>query len=348
VTPPGPAPTGRIPVPLSAYIVDCAVYVDGKRLAGRWAHGAAIAEVRRRRDGFVWLGLHEPDAEQIQAIAELLGLHELAVEDAVNAHQRPKVERYDDVLFTVLKTIHYVEHESPTTASSIVEAGEIMVFLGRDFVVTVRHGEHSGLRQLRAELEAAPERLRAGPAAVLYAITDQVVDSYLAVSSALQNDVDLLDALVFAPRSQLGAEQMYLMKRAILELRRAVVPLVAPLRRLVEGYSPLLPQPIRSYFRDVDDHLTTAAEQIATYDDLLDTLLDATIAKLSLQQSNDMRKITSWAAIIAVPTLVAGVYGMNFSFMPELHWAFGYPVVLATTLLVCVVLHRIFTRNRWL
>jgi magnesium transporter len=335
-------------VPLSAYIVDCAVYVDGQRLAGRWTHGSAVAEVRRRGAGFVWIGLHEPDGEQVQTIADLLGLHELAVEDAVCAHQRPKLERYDGVLFTVLKTIHYVEHPSPTTANEIVETGEIMVFLGGDFVVTVRHGEHSGLRQLRATLEAAPERLRAGPAAVLHAIADMAVDSYLAVSEALQNDVDQLEAAVFAPRSQIGAEQMYLMKRAILELRRAAVPLAVPLRRLAEGYSPLIPQRIRSYFGDVEDHLTTVAERVASFDDLLDTLLDATIAKLSLQQNSDMRKITAWAAIIAVPTLVVGVYGMNFAFMPELRWRYGYAVVMALTLVACFVLHRIFTRKGWL
>src|SRR5882762_8254149 len=159
--------TTRIPIPLSAYVVDCAVYVDGKRLDGRFSHVDAINEVRDRGDGFVWIGLFEPDEEQIQGIAETFGLHELAVEDAVCAHQRPKLERYDETLFMVLKTVRYIEHESPTTANEIVETGEIMAFVGKDFVVTVRHGEHSALHDLRASLEGDPERLRVGPAAVL-------------------------------------------------------------------------------------------------------------------------------------------------------------------------------------
>ena len=158
----------KIPVPLSAYVVNCGVYVDGKRLAGRWTHNAAIDEVRKRGTGFVWIGLHEPDAEQIQGIAQEFGLHELAVEDALEAHQRPKLEQYDDTLFMVLKTVHYVPHESPTTANEIVETGELMVFLGKDFVITVRHGNHSGLAKVREQMEGEPERLAAGPSAVLH------------------------------------------------------------------------------------------------------------------------------------------------------------------------------------
>jgi magnesium transporter len=341
-------PTGRIPVPISAYVVDCAVYVDGKRLPGRWSHADAIAEVRKRDEGFVWIGLFEPDDEQIQGIAETFGLHELAVEDAVCAHQRPKLERYDETLFMVLKTVRYIEHESPTTANEIVETGEIMAFLGRDFVVTVRHGQHSSLHGLRARLESEPERLASGPAAVLHAIADGVVDSYLAVTEAIEEDIDEIESMVFAPNSPIGAEQMYLMKREVLELRRSVTPLANPLRRLAEGYSPLVPDEVRSYFRDVDDHLTTVSEHVASFDELLTTLVDATLAKITLQQSTDMRKITSWAAIIAVPTMVVGVYGMNFDFMPETHWKFGYPLVMVLTLVACLILYRTFRRNRWL
>jgi magnesium transporter len=342
-----PAAT-RIPVPLSAYVVDCAVYVDGKRLPGRWSHQDAINEVRNRCEGFVWIGLFEPDEEQIQGIAETFGLHELAVEDAVCAHQRPKLERYDDTLFIVLKTVRYVEHESPTTANEIVETGEIMAFVGKDFVVTVRHGQHSGLHDLRGELEDDPDRLRVGPAAVVHAIADRVVDSYLAVTDAFEGDIDQIESIVFAPNSPIGAEQMYLMKREILELRRSVTPLAKPLRRLAEGYSPLVPDQVRSYFRDVDDHLTTVSERIASYDELLTTLVDATLAKVSVQQNTDMRKITAWAAIISVPTMVVGVEGMNFDFMPELHWKFGYPMVMVLILIACLILYRTFRRNRWL
>jgi magnesium transporter len=332
----------------STHVIDCAVYVDGERLPGVWTHGDAVAEVRRRREGFVWIGLLEPDEQQIQGVADTFGLHELAVEDAVTAHQRPKLDRYEETLFMVLKTVRYIEHESPTTANEIVETGEIMAFLGKDFIVTVRHGKHSELSELRHELECEPDRLRAGPAAVLHAIADRVVDSYLAVSESFENDIDVIEASVFAPRSPIGAEQMYLMKREILELRRAVLPLAVPLRRLAEGYTPLVPEQVRSYFRDVDDHLTTVSDRVASFDELLTTLVDATLAKISLQQNTDMRKITSWAAIIAVPTMVVGVYGMNFDFMPELHWRFGYPLVMVVILCVCLILYRIFRRNRWL
>ncbi|HEV7647335.1 MAG TPA: magnesium and cobalt transport protein CorA, partial [Actinophytocola sp.] len=251
-------------------------------------------------------------------------------------------------LFMVLKTVRYIEHESPTTANEIVETGEIMAFLGRNFIVTVRHGKHSELGKLREELESEPDRLRIGPAAVLHAIADRVVDSYLAVSDSFENDIDVIEASVFAPRSPIGAEQMYLMKREILELRRAVVPLAVPLRRLAEGYTPLIPEQVRSYFRDVDDHLTTVSERVASFDELLTTLVDATLAKISLQQNTDMRKITAWAAIIAVPTMVVGIEGMNFDYMPELHWRFGYPMVMVVVLAICLILYRIFRRNRWL
>jgi magnesium transporter len=349
----------RVPhVPLSAFVVDCAVYVDGRRLAGRWNHRDAIEEVRRRQEGFVWIGLHEPDAEQIQDIAEVFGLHPLAVEDAVHAHQRPKIERYsgasaatggsDDMLFSVFKTMRYVAHASPTTANEIVESGELMVFLGRDFVVTVRHGQHSGLRRVRHLLEDDPEHLAQGPAVVLHAVADHIVDAYLEVSQGVEGDIDTMETEVFAPYSDVGAEQIYLMKREVLELRRAVAPLVTPMRRLTEGYSPLVPSEVRSYFRDVDDHLTTVAERVASFDELLTTLVDAVLAKITLRQNNDMRKITAYAALLAVPTMFAGIYGMNFDDMPELHWRFGYPAVILVILLICAVLWRTFRRNRWL
>ncbi|GAA4887151.1 magnesium and cobalt transport protein CorA [Actinomycetospora straminea] len=346
----------RVPhVPLSAFVVDCAVYVDGKRLDGHWNHRDAISEVRRRGEGFVWIGLHEPDAEQIHDIAEVFGLHPLAVEDAVHAHQRPKIERYtgaaggsDDMLFSVFKTMRYVAHASPTTANEIVESGELMVFLGRDFVVTVRHGQHSGLRRVRHNLEADPEHLAQGPAVVLHAVADHIVDSYLDVAAGVENDIDVMETEVFAPYTEVGAEQIYMMKREVLELRRAVTPLVTPMRRLTEGYSPLVPSEVRSYFRDVEDHLATVAERVASFDELLTTLVDAVLAKITLRQNNDMRKITAYAALLAVPTMLAGIYGMNFEYMPELQWRFGYPAVILGILLICGVLWRTFRKNRWL
>jgi magnesium transporter len=341
-------PAIRIPVPLSQYVVDCGVYVDGTRLPGRWSHTDAVEEVRKRGDGFVWIGLHEPDEEQIQGVAETFGLHELAVEDAVHAHQRPKLERYDNMLFMVLKTVRYVQNESPDTANEIVESGEIMVFLGRDFVVTVRHGNHSGLAAVRRELEEEPDRLRHGPAAVLYSIADHVVDNYLEVTDHIEDDIDQMEALVFQPRSRVSADQIYLMKREVLELRRAVVPLGAPLRKLTEGYSALVPHEVRSYFRDVDDHLVTVTDRVGAFDELLTTLVNAVLAKITMRQNNDMRKITAYAAMISVPTMIAGIYGMNFDVMPELHWHYGYPAVLLVIGGICAALFAVFRRNRWL
>jgi magnesium transporter len=338
----------KLRVPISAYIVDCAVYVDGARLPGRWTHDGALAEVRRRDNGFVWIGLHEPDEEQITGIADVFGLHELAVEDAVQAHQRPKLERYDDMLFMVLKTVCYLGNSSPRAEHEIVETGEVMVFVGTDFVITVRHGDHSGLREVRRKLEEDPEQLALGPAAVLHAIADRVVDTYLEVTEAIEDDIEEMERQVFSPRSSMDSEQIYVLKREVLELRRAVVPLSAPVRKLTEGYSSLVPHEVRQYFRDVDDHLNTATERIAGFNELLTTLVDAVLAKITMRQNNDMRKISAWVAIITVPTMIAGLYGMNFDDMPLLHNPAGYPLVIAITLLICLVLVRVFRRNEWL
>jgi magnesium transporter len=340
-------PLQKLRVPMSAYVVDCAVYVDGDRLPGRFTHSSALDEVRRRDAGFVWIGLHEPDEDQITGIADVFGLHELAVEDAVHAHQRPKLERYDDSLFMVLKTVCYTGHPD-SGSGELMETGEVMAFLGRDFIITVRHGKHSGLGEVRSRLERDPEHLAQGPAVVLHAIADHVVDTYTAVTEQIEDDIEDMEAEVFTPRSTTDSEQIYLMKREILELRRAVTPLATPLRKLSEGYSALVPHDVRSYFRDVDDHLVTAVERIAGFNELLTTLVDASLAKVTLQQNNDMRKITSYAALITVPTMIAGIYGMNFDHMPELHHPLGYPAVLLTIVVVCAFLFRQFRRNHWL
>ncbi|WP_442874703.1 magnesium and cobalt transport protein CorA [Amycolatopsis sp. NBC_00345] len=285
-----------------------AVYVEGRRVAGSWTPEEAKVEAARRR-GFVWIGLFEPDAIVLEGIARTYGLHELAADDAAQAYQRPRLERHADTMFMVFKTVSHVAHESPTTANEIVETGEIMAFLGTGFIITVRHRDHSKLGSLRAALEAAPDRLALGPAAVLHAVADHVVDDYLDATEAFERDIDEVEALVFTPRSQVGSELMYLMKREIVELRRSVTPLAAPLRVLVREDSHLIPSRVRSYFRDVEGHLEEVAERIVGFDEILSSLLGATTAKISLQQNHDVRKINSWAAIVAVPTMVAGVYG---------------------------------------
>jgi len=337
-----PPATGR------PYVVDCAVYVDGARLPGSWSHVEALAEVHRRGAGFVWIGLKDPDEEQIGGIAETFGLHRLAAEDAVHGHQRPKLELYGDTLFMVLKTVVYVAHQAPTTTNEIVNTGEIMAFLGGDFVITVRRGQHSGLADVRRRLEANPERLTLGPDAVLHAIADYVVDTYLDVADAVETDIDEMEELVFSSHSSVSAEQIYLMKHEITELRRAVIPLGTPLRRLAEGSTALVGDEVRLYFRDADDHQTNVAERITAYDELLTSLVNAALAKITLRQNTDMRKISAWVAIIAVPTMIAGIYGMNFDHMPELRWKLGYPMVMGLVLVICAVLYRVFRRNKWL
>ncbi len=348
-------PSGKRPVQPAAatpkvdpYLVDCGVYVDGRRVPGPTSPRQALALVRERAGGFVWLGLFEPDADDMAEVAELFGLHELAVEDAVLAHQRPKLERYKRNTLLVLKTVRYVEHDSPTTADEIVETGEILIFLGVDFVLTVRHGHHSELAGLRKSLEDDPEQLALGPAAVMHAIADRVVDHYLKVVDAVEDDIDEMETLVFDPRSQVSIEQIYLFKREVLELRRAVAPLRAPLQNLTNIPNPFVPHAIQEYFRDVEDHLTHVAEQVATFNELLTSLVNAALAEVTTQQNEDMRKISAWAAIALVPTAIAGIYGMNFTHMPELDWTFGYPLAIALILLVCVLLFRVLRKRGWL
>ena len=307
----------------------------------------AVEQTRAPGSGFVWIGLHEPSTAQLEGIAERLGLHPLAVEDAVNAHQRPKLERYDDCLFAVVKTVHYNDDGQQTV--EVVETGEVMVFVGADFVVTVRHGEHGNLRSLRKRLEADEQLLANGPSAVLHAILDHAVDDYLSVTEALQRDMDDIETSVFDGVSRASETgRIYLLKREVVELRRCVTPLSTPLRLLAERRLPLIAAPIADYFRDVDDHLQRVVEQVASFDELLNTLVAANLAQAGVQQNEDMRKISAWVAIISVPTAVAGFYGMNFKHMPELNWTYSYPVVIAFIATSCVILHRSFKRNGWL
>lgn len=328
-------------------IVDCGVYVDGIRIpfSGNYVDAARLA---RKRGGFVWIGLHEPTADQFVGIADEFDLHPLAVEDAVKAHQRPKLERYDDVLFVALKTVSYVEHEHLTATSEVVNTGEVMVFVGADFAITVRHGQHGALRPVRRRLEGEPELLALGPASVLYAVADSAVDAYLSVVGDVEIDVEEVEASVFTPRRTQDVERIYQLKREILELRRSVLPLTVPLRTLSERNLQAVPEDIREYFRDVADHLTRVREQITGFDELLTSILQACLARVTMSENEDMRKISAWVAIAAVPTAVCAVEGMNFKHMPELGWTYGYPVVMAAILVICFCLYRGFRKNGWL
>jgi magnesium transporter len=331
-------------------LVDCGVYVDGVRQPGRCEPGV-IDDVRRAGQGFVWLGVHDPSEAELSELAERFDLHPLAVEDAIHAaHQRPKLDRYEDTLFAVLKTVRYVHPESPAADVEVVETGEISVFVGRDFVITVRRGEPRGLQGLRRSMERDPERLAMGPSAVLHAIMDRIVDDYVGVTNSMQLDVDAVESAVFGGpgRSNRDAERIYVLKREVLELRRAVGPLAAPLRTLSERPVRLVHPEIREYFRDVEDHLARVTEQIGAFDELLTTIIQANLAQVTVEQNEDMRRISAWVAILAIPTAVAGIYGMNFSHMPELNWEYGYPFTLGLIAVACLVLYRGFRRNGWL
>jgi magnesium transporter len=328
-------------------VVDCAVYRDGSRIAGRCSYDEAMTDVQAN-GGFVWIGLHEPNEVELSGIAKRFDLHPLAVEDAIQAHQRPKLERYDDMLFAVLKTVRYVEHDELTATSEVVETGEVMVFLGRDYVITVRHGHHGDLRTLRRRLENDPELLVHGPSAVLHAIADYIVDNYLAVTQALQDDIDEVETMVFSATKRRDASRVYQLKREVLELKRAVAPLAGPLHMLAERPMRLVDPDIREYFRDVGDHVVRVSEQVTDFDSLLTSIVQANLAQVTTEQNEDMRKISAWVAIAAVPTAVAGIYGMNFDHMPELHWTYGYPLVLSLIAGACMALHRGFRRNGWL
>jgi magnesium transporter len=352
-----PKPTGgvdakRIHVPVARAMVDCGVYVDGRRLPGKYTHAAALSKVRQVEQGggkaFVWIGLHEPDEHQMQSVAEVFGLHPLAAEDAVHAHQRPKVERYDDTLFLVLKTVNYVPHESVALAHEIVETGEIMIFVGKNFVVTVRHGDHSGLAGVRKQMEEAGTHLTLGPYAVMHAIADHVVDTYRDVSRRMESDIDSIEEETFSTRRKTDIAQIYLLKREVVELRRAVSPLSVALQKILTEHKDLISKEILRYMRDVMDHQNQAADLITSYDEMLTSLVQAALGKVGMQQNTDMRKISSWVAIAAVPTAIAGIYGMNFEVMPELQWTWGYPAVLTLMVTVCFFLYRTFRHNDWL
>lgn len=325
------------------------MYRNGVRQPGccpSWQE--ALIDVRENDSGFLWIGLHEPEDRQLAGIAEAFDLHPLAVEDAVHAHQRPKLDRYDESLFAVVKTVHY-DSEGESASTEVVETGEVMVFVGDDFVITVRHGEHGGLSSMRAALESNPDQLSLGPSVVLHAILDRIVDDYLAVAAALQSDIDEAETSVFAGVNRFAeANRLYIVKREVLSLRRAVAPLSAPLRMLAERPMRFIHEDVRKYFGDVDDHLSHVVEQVAGFDDLLTTLVQANLAQVSVVQNEDMRKITAWVAILAVPTMVAGIYGMNFDYMPETHWHYGYPLIGLITLGICFTLHRMFKSNGWL
>jgi magnesium transporter len=298
--------------------------------------------------GFVWLGLKDPQPEDLYALAGQFDLHPLAIEDAVNGHTRSKLEIFGDDLFIVISTVAYVEHEEFTASSEIVSTGQVMVFLGNHFVITVRRGEHAQLSALRRLLESQPEKLRQGPSTVLYSIADKIIDDYLEVVSQFENDIDEIETRVFSRQGQHEVDRVYQLKRELIEFKRCVIPLGVPLLKLATRELPVIPPEAKAYFRELADHHTEAREAMASFDEVLSSILQAGLARASVADNEDMRRISAWVAILAVPTTVAGIYGMNFAFMPELRWHYGYFAVLALLIAIMIGLYSGFKRNRWL
>jgi magnesium transporter len=321
-------------------IVDCAVYEQGRRLDGSLAVDQAF-KASKRRDAFVWIGLYEPTEEEFDAVRREFDIHELAVEDAIDAHQRPKLEVYGDSLFLVLKTARYLD------AEEAVEFGEILLFIGHGFIITVRHGE-APLHDVRLQVEGRPELLKCGPGAALYAIVDRIVDDYLPVIAGLDRDIREVEGEVFSQTRMNPAERIYQLKREVLELHDAVAPLLNPIDRLARGRHALVDEEVHPYFRDVHDHLLRVVDQVESFRDLLMSVLTANLTQVSVRQNEDVRRISAWAAIIAVPTAIAGIYGMNFENMPELNWSLGYPIVLGLIAVLCISLYSYFRRIGWL
>jgi magnesium transporter len=325
-------------------IVDQAIYRDGTRHpCGDLSTELEVLRAAAEPGQFLWIGLKDPTDGEFALVNAELHLHPLAVEDAVKGNQRPKVELYDNTIFVVLKTLRYVDETSD------IETGEVMLFVGDRFVVTVRRGEANPLQGVRHRLEASPELLAHGPVAVLHAVMDSIVDNYISIDTELETDLDEIEEAVFSASRQVDSAAIYRLKREVLEFKRAAVPLAVPLKLLHDGSrSPLPSKEVRLLLRDVADHLLRVIDHVESYDRLLTDILNAHLAQISVQQNSDMRRISAWVAIAAVPTMIAGVYGMNFDNMPELHWRYGYFAVLLLMAGICLGLYRAFRRSGWL
>jgi magnesium transporter len=322
-------------------VVNSIAYAGGLRL-GEVAI-PDISEVLKQPGRFVWIGLHDPDAEVLAEVQQEFSLHDLAIEDAARAHQRPKLERYGDSLFAVLHTAHL------DRATGAMEFGETHLFVGANYVVSIRHGASLPYVEVRSRCEASPDLLAKGPGFVLYALMDFIVDQYFPLVDAFEERLEELEDHIFRQTlTRETTERIYQLKRHLLELKRAVAPLVDMCNRLVRTDNALIPDDARVYFRDVYDHAIRINEMIDTLRELLTTALEANLSLISVSQNDAMKRLAGWAAIIAVPTMIAGIYGMNFKFMPELDWVLGYPVAMAVMLAACGFLYYRFKRSGWL
>jgi magnesium transporter len=324
----------------AAGVVNCAAYAQGRRLADLPL--SDVSETLQASDRFVWIGLYEPDAEILRQVQQEFGLHDLAVEDALGAHQRPKLEQYEGSLFVVLRT-------AQLGADGQLEFGETHLFVGARYLISVRHASAKSHVALRARCESTPELLSKGPGFVLYALMDFIVDQYFPVVEGLEERLNELEEQIFGERfTRDTTARIYRLKRDLLALKRAVSPLVDVCNRLMRFDFAVIPDDTRLYFRDIYDHVLRVNENIDTLRELLTSALEANRSLVSVSQNEDTKRLASWAAIIAVPTMIAGIYGMNFTSMPELQWAYGYPIVMGLMAAACAGLFVGFKRSGWL
>jgi magnesium transporter len=336
-------------------LVDSGVYRDGRRTESPPTLEEALRSLPDEKS-MAWIGLYRPSEKELLAVAEAFGLHELAVEDAIVAHQRPKLERYGETLFVVLRAARYVDEIEE------VEFGELHVFSGPGFVLTVRHAESPNLAAVRRRMEGDPDLLRLGREAVLYAILDAVVDGYAPVVRGLQNDIDEIQTEVFGGDPKVS-RRIYELSREVIEFQRATRPLLGMLAGLEAGFEKYgTSEELQRYLRDVADHVTTVVERVDDFQQLLTSILavNATLVtqaqneemknltEASYAQNEEIKKVSAWAAILFAPTLIGTVYGMNFDHIPELHWLGGYPFALTLMLLICLGLYAMFKRQNWL
>jgi magnesium transporter len=344
------------PAPVEQSVVAAALYRDGRRVESPPTVAETARRLRDQRGTMAWIGLYRPAETQLLAVAEEFGLHELAVEDAIVAHQRPKLERYGDTLFVVLRAARYLDEVEE------VEFGELHLFVGSNFVLTVRHSQAPDLAVVRRRMEGDPDLLALGPEAVLYAILDGVVDGYAPVVAGLQNDIDEIETEVFGGDPKVS-RRIYELSREVIEFQRATSPLLGMLEGLMAGFEKYrTDEELQRYLRDVADHATTVAERVDGFRQMLADILtvNATLVgqaqneeikaltEASYDQNEEIKKVSAWAAILFAPTLIGTVYGMNFGHMPELRWVFGYPFALALMLVVSLTLYAIFKRRGWL
>ena len=323
-------------------LVNCAEYAEGRRVGDVYLPDVSDVLGRRNPSHFVWIGLHEPDEALLREVQEEFSLHDLAVEDAHRAHQRPKLEEYGDAIFIVLRT-------AQRSSDGAIAFGETHLFVGPGYVVSVRHGASVPYVDVRQRCESAPHLLRKGPGFVLYALMDFVVDRYFPIVDELEDELDKLEEEIFGgDYKRETTERIYKLKRDLLGLKRAVSPLIDICNRLTRFDSQLIDAESRPYFRDIYDHVIRINETVDTLRELLNGALEANLSLISIQQNEVTKQLASWAAILAVPTMIAGVYGMNFEFMPELRWRFGYPLVLGFTVTACFLLYRRFKSAGWL